>query len=291
MSIRPIDVTTVSQGLLHRARHRSLSNRSAGKSPSGLPSSDAPVTKSAGRHSSDNVYPPFAGVRRGQTDLRSHQRPCLPAADTWAATGLLRSLAELTLQPGLDWHQNRSGSMIACVLAFVHSDPCGGCARHRPGSTGHGGFDRAPLPIHRVASHPCPIRRFDLNPSSMRSFLGDRRHRAKLFVKVEEGPNRLCFLLDTIPQCSVSSDSYPSGTFPPIHNPFFFDAAILSRMRSAVTSRSNWAKDRSTFNVSRPMLVAVLNAWVTETNDAPAPSSRSTSFAKSVSDRVSRSIL
>jgi putative transposase len=33
----------------------------------------------------------------------------------------------------------------------------------------------------------------------------------------------------------------------------------LSRMRSPVTSRSNWANDRRTFNVSRPMLVVVLN--------------------------------
>ena len=49
--------------------------------------------------------------------------------------------------------------------------------------------------------------------------------------------------------------------------PFFFEAAILSRMRSPVTSRSNWANDRRTFNVSRPMLVVVLNAWVTETKD------------------------
>jgi len=30
-----------------------------------------------------------------------------------------------------------------------------------------------------------------------------------------------------------------SGTVPPIHMPFFFDAAILSRIRSPVTSRSN----------------------------------------------------
>ena len=29
------------------------------------------------------------------------------------------------------------------------------------------------------------------------------------------------------------------------------DAAILSRMRSPVTSRSNWAKDKSTLRVSR----------------------------------------
>ena len=32
-----------------------------------------------------------------------------------------------------------------------------------------------------------------------------------------------------------------------------------------MTSRSNWAKDRRTLRVSRPMLVVVLKAWVTET--------------------------
>jgi hypothetical protein len=53
----------------------------------------------------------------------------------------------------------------------------------------------------------------------------------------------------------------------PIQMPFLFEAAILSRIRSPVTSRSNWAKDKRTFRVNRPMLVVVLNAWVTETND------------------------
>ncbi len=57
-------------------------------------------------------------------------------------------------------------------------------------------------------------------------------------------------------------------TTPPIKMPFFLEAAILSRMRSPVTSRSNWAKDSRTFRVSRPMLVVVLNAWVTETRTA-----------------------
>ena len=47
--------------------------------------------------------------------------------------------------------------------------------------------------------------------------------------------------------------------------PRFFDAAILSRMRSPVTSRSNWANERRTFNVSRPIGVVVLNCCVTET--------------------------
>ncbi len=45
------------------------------------------------------------------------------------------------------------------------------------------------------------------------------------------------------------------------------------------------------FSVSRPMLVAVLKDWVTETKEQPAASSRSTSLAKSASERVSRSIL
>src|SRR6266446_8423459 len=46
--------------------------------------------------------------------------------------------------------------------------------------------------------------------------------------------------------------------------PFFLEAAILSRMRSPVTSRSNCAKERSTLRVSRPIDVVVLNCWVTD---------------------------
>ncbi len=37
--------------------------------------------------------------------------------------------------------------------------------------------------------------------------------------------------------------SYPNGTAPPIHMPLRFEAAILSRILSPVTSRSNWAND------------------------------------------------
>jgi hypothetical protein len=39
------------------------------------------------------------------------------------------------------------------------------------------------------------------------------------------------------------------------------------------------------------MLVVVLNAWVTDTNDTPCASKTSTILAKSVSDRVNRSTL
>lgn len=42
-----------------------------------------------------------------------------------------------------------------------------------------------------------------------------------------------------------------------------FEVAILSLIRSPATSRSNWANESSTFSVSRPMLVVVLNACVT----------------------------
>ena len=41
----------------------------------------------------------------------------------------------------------------------------------------------------------------------------------------------------------------------------------MSRTRSPITSRSNWAKDSSTLRVSRPMLEVVLKDWVTETNE------------------------
>ena len=62
-------------------------------------------------------------------------------------------------------------------------------------------------------------------------------------------------------------------------------------MRSDVTSRSNWAKERSTLSVSRPMLLVVLKACVTLTKLTSWRSNNSTMRAKSASDRVSRSIL
>ena len=52
--------------------------------------------------------------------------------------------------------------------------------------------------------------------------------------------------------------------------PFFLEAAILSRIRSPATSRSNWANESSTFRVSRPIEVVVLNCWVIETKETPS---------------------
>src|SRR6266849_3549187 len=62
---------------------------------------------------------------------------------------------------------------------------------------------------------------------------------------------------------------YPSGTRPPIQIPLRLEAAILSRMRSPVTSRSNCANESKTFSVRRPIEVVVLNCWVTATNETP----------------------
>ena len=73
--------------------------------------------------------------------------------------------------------------------------------------------------------------------------------------------------------------------------PFLRLAATLSRIRSAVTSRSNWANDSRMFSVSRPMEVVVLNDCVTDTKVTPFRSNTSTSLAKSASERLRRSIL
>src|SRR3984893_8651827 len=56
-------------------------------------------------------------------------------------------------------------------------------------------------------------------------------------------------------------------TGPPTQRPLRLKAAILSRTRSPITSRSNCAKDKSTLRVRRPMLEVVLKDWVTETNE------------------------
>src|SRR5712672_903970 len=68
-------------------------------------------------------------------------------------------------------------------------------------------------------------------------------------------------MMISLPSCA----RYPSGGTPPIHIPFCFEAAILSRMRSPMTSRSNCAKDNRTLRVKRPIEVVVLNCCVTET--------------------------
>src|ERR1700720_4193405 len=80
--------------------------------------------------------------------------------------------------------------------------------------------------------------------------------------------------------------SYPRGGMPPIHMPIFLEAAILSRMRSPVTSRSNWANDKRTFRVSRPILVVVLNCWVIDTNETPRRSKTPPDVGEALADYI-----
>src|ERR1700757_1245324 len=82
----------------------------------------------------------------------------------------------------------------------------------------------------------------------------------------------------------------PERRHAPIHIPFFFEAAILSRMRSPMTSRSNCAKDSSTLRVKRPIEVVVLNCCVTETKEALLASRISTILAKLARERGRRAI-
>ena len=58
-----------------------------------------------------------------------------------------------------------------------------------------------------------------------------------------------------------------------------------------MTSRSNWAKLSRMLSVSLPIEVVVLNCCVTLTKVTLCRSNTSTSLAKSVSERLSRSIL
>jgi hypothetical protein len=90
---------------------------------------------------------------------------------------------------------------------------------------------------------------------------------------------------------STVSTVVTEGDDAPIHMPFFFEAATLSRILSPVSSRSNWANDKSTFSVSRPIEVVVLNCWVTDTKLTPCQSNTSMILAKSARERVRRSTL
>jgi hypothetical protein len=65
------------------------------------------------------------------------------------------------------------------------------------------------------------------------------------------------------------------------------DAAILSRMRSLVISRSNWANDSRMLSVNLPIEIVVLKACVTLTKYTPLRLKVSTSLSKSPGARVS----
>src|SRR5262249_29781888 len=92
----------------------------------------------------------------------------------------------------------------------------------------------------------------------------DRQERLVLQVQGEDLPHPLGLGLvddesEPVRVHVVPQERVPAG-------PLLRVAAILSRVSSAMISRSNWAKLSRTFSTSRPIEVAVLNCWVTAAN-------------------------
>src|SRR5207248_3931650 len=116
-----------------------------------------------------------------------------------------------------------------------------------------------------------------------------RAHRAELQIACKDRADRLCLgrhHTDLLVHRGITERDRP-----PTQIPLRLEAAILSRTRSPMSSRSNWANDSSTLSVSRPMLELVLKDCVTDTNETPWASNSSMSWAKSASERVNRSTL
>jgi hypothetical protein len=104
---------------------------------------------------------------------------------------------------------------------------------------------------------------------------GERPDRAKRKIPFEDGAHRLGLGRD-------HHDLLVHGRIAERDRTADLEAAILSRTRSPISSRSNWANDSSTLSVSRPMLELVLKDCVTDTNETPWSSNSSMSLAKSV---------
>jgi hypothetical protein len=88
----------------------------------------------------------------------------------------------------------------------------------------------------------------------------------------------------------LSRLTYPRGTMPPTHNPLRLEAPVLSRMRSLVTSRSNWGKRRQ--HVERQSAHGSGGIeLLSHGHEGDGVGGSSTGLAKSASERVSRSTL
>jgi hypothetical protein len=131
----------------------------------------------------------------------------------------------------------------------------------------------------------------DLGPDALPIELQEQSaHGATLQIACEDGADHFRLLgLDFELFVDAAIAEWNGSAHP--EAPLRLEAAILSRTRSPITSRSNWAKESNTLRVSRPMLEVVLNDWVMDTNETPCWSNNSTSLAKSASERVRRSTL
>ena len=91
-------------------------------------------------------------------------------------------------------------------------------------------------------------REFRAKPETVGLLLLDPAHAAELTIESQDAAYGLG--LGRVDDERALVGVITERHMPPIDMPFFFEAAILSRMRSPVTSRSNWAKDYSTLSSS-----------------------------------------
>jgi hypothetical protein len=99
-----------------------------------------------------------------------------------------------------------------------------------------------------------------------------------MFPASTYGPDSLCFLRSDQQLALFHPVAKRHTTAHP--HALGFGYGTLSRTHSAMTSRSNWAKDKRTLSVRRPIALVVLNAWVTLTKEVSAASSTLTILAK-----------
>ena len=115
-----------------------------------------------------------------------------------------------------------------------------------------------------VAGHPLFGR-----PAPLAQFFQQPQQGAELDIQIKSGAHLLSF--PWIDQQSSALRVHIVAQHRDTSRPLAFRRAadILSRVRSAIISRSNCANDSRIFSVSRPSEVVVLNCWVTETKLVP----------------------
>ena len=136
------------------------------------------------------------------------------------------------------------------------------------------------LVVQALVRYPCS---FNSWPSFLAEPIWMKRRKMYCTVLASSGLTS-SFLLSR-------STSYPRMGTPPQYFPRRLAAATLSRIRSAMTSRSYWAKVIRMPRNIRPVGSVVLKCWVTETKLTPFSLKRSIIFMKSSSERDRRSTL
>src|ERR1035437_7563203 len=128
-------------------------------------------------------------------------------------------------------------------------------------------------------------------PAAAVDFPYHRQHGAVVEIQLENGPHLVGFVAVEKQPPAPRIDIVAEHRVPPVHLPLRRAADILSRVRSAIISRSNCANDRRMLRVRRPSEFVVLNCCVTDTKLTLCFLKTSMIRAKSIRDLLSRSTL